>query len=245
MTPVQTWTRLWGSDPWTQGYVTTWRPGDVEAVGPLHGTHEPPFYVCGSDQWVAGYMEGAVRTGRGAGAGHDPQQRIAGSSHQTIVSRHRTQTLDEDHAPRRQAQAAAKTGDKIECLARHLAEGESDQRATRMNPGIWRGRCRRGLYLTAQRIWQPRTTSDMRRHAPSPVSRAAGHDEPFRERQCGIDCFGLGNGASSLRTICADNESTIGAAFDPDIGRRLRERAARAAVDGEAEFLGQPEPSIR
>jgi monoamine oxidase len=38
----------------------------VMAVGPLHGTHEPPFYVCGSDQWVAGYMEGAVRTGRDA-----------------------------------------------------------------------------------------------------------------------------------------------------------------------------------
>jgi len=65
-TPLQTWTRLWGTDPWAQGYVTTWRPGDVEAVGPLHGTHEPPFYVCGSDQWVAGYMEGAVRTGRDA-----------------------------------------------------------------------------------------------------------------------------------------------------------------------------------
>lgn len=64
--PQQTWTRLWGTDPWTQGYVTHWRPGDVGAVGPLHGTHEPPFYVCGSDQWVAGYMEGAVRTGRGA-----------------------------------------------------------------------------------------------------------------------------------------------------------------------------------
>jgi monoamine oxidase len=66
LTPLQTWTRFWGTDPWTQGYVTNWRPGDVEAVGPLHGTHEPPFYVCGSDQWVAGYMEGAVRTGRAA-----------------------------------------------------------------------------------------------------------------------------------------------------------------------------------
>jgi monoamine oxidase len=66
--PLQTWTRLWGTDRWTQGYVTNWQPGDVEAVGPLHGTHEPPFYVCGSDQWVAGYMEGAVRTGRGAAA---------------------------------------------------------------------------------------------------------------------------------------------------------------------------------
>jgi monoamine oxidase len=64
--PIATWTRLWGTDPWTQGYVTSWMPGDVEAVGPLHGTHEPPFYVCGSDQWVAGYMEGAVRTGRAA-----------------------------------------------------------------------------------------------------------------------------------------------------------------------------------
>jgi monoamine oxidase len=68
LSPLDTWTRLWGTDPWTQGYVTSWRPGDVEAVGPLHGTHEPPFYVCGSDQWVAGYMEGAVRTGRGAAA---------------------------------------------------------------------------------------------------------------------------------------------------------------------------------
>jgi monoamine oxidase len=58
--------RRWGIDPWTDGYITSWRPGDVMAVGPLHGTHEPPFYVCGSDQWVCGYMEGAVRTGRGA-----------------------------------------------------------------------------------------------------------------------------------------------------------------------------------
>lgn len=56
----------WGADPWTQGYITAWRPGDVMRVGPLHATHEPPFYVCGSDQWVCGYMEGAVRTGRSA-----------------------------------------------------------------------------------------------------------------------------------------------------------------------------------
>jgi monoamine oxidase len=60
--------RRWATDPWTLGYVTHWRPGDVMAVGPLHGTHAPPFYVCGSDQWVAGYMEGAVRTGRAAAA---------------------------------------------------------------------------------------------------------------------------------------------------------------------------------
>ncbi len=66
LAPIATFERLWGTDPWTQGYVTQWRPGDVHRVGPLHGTHEPPFYVCGSDQWVAGYMEGAVRTGRAA-----------------------------------------------------------------------------------------------------------------------------------------------------------------------------------
>ena len=60
--------RLWGTDPYTRGYVTHWWPGDVLRVGPLHGTHAPPFYVCGSDQWVAGYMEGAVRTGRAAAA---------------------------------------------------------------------------------------------------------------------------------------------------------------------------------
>jgi monoamine oxidase len=60
--------RLYAVDPWTQGYITGWRPGDVMRVGPLHATHEPPFYVCGSDFWVCGYMEGAVRTGRGAAA---------------------------------------------------------------------------------------------------------------------------------------------------------------------------------
>ncbi len=66
--PAAVFVRRWATDPWTQGYITGWRPGDVMAVGPLHGTHEPPFYVCGSDQWVCGYMEGAVRTGRAAAA---------------------------------------------------------------------------------------------------------------------------------------------------------------------------------
>jgi monoamine oxidase len=64
--PVAYLWRDWGVDPWTQGYVTQWAPGDVTAVGRLHGTHEPPFYVAGSDHWLAGYMEGAVRTGRAA-----------------------------------------------------------------------------------------------------------------------------------------------------------------------------------
>jgi putrescine oxidase len=58
--------RPWGVDPYTLGYITSWAPGDLMAAGPLHGRHEPPFYVAGSDHWVAGYMEGAVRTGRGA-----------------------------------------------------------------------------------------------------------------------------------------------------------------------------------
>ena len=68
-TPRHTFVRLWATDPYTLGYTTHWWPGDVLRVGPLHGTHDPPFYVCGSDQWVAGYMEGAVqRTGRSAAA---------------------------------------------------------------------------------------------------------------------------------------------------------------------------------
>ena len=60
--------RRWAIDQFTLGYITSWRPGDVMGVGPLHGTHEPPLYVAGSDQWVCGYMEGAVRTGRAAAA---------------------------------------------------------------------------------------------------------------------------------------------------------------------------------
>ncbi len=58
--------RDWGREPYTLGYVSHWAPGDLTAVGPLHGTHEPPFYVAGSDHWAAGYMEGAVATGRAA-----------------------------------------------------------------------------------------------------------------------------------------------------------------------------------
>jgi monoamine oxidase len=65
-TPLEFLERAWGADPFTLGYITSWAPGDLMAVGPLHGRHEPPFYVAGSDHWVAGYMEGAVRTGRGA-----------------------------------------------------------------------------------------------------------------------------------------------------------------------------------
>jgi monoamine oxidase len=60
--------RHWGREPYTLGYVSHWAPGDLTAVGPLHGTHEPPFYVAGSDHWAAGYMEGAVATGRGGAA---------------------------------------------------------------------------------------------------------------------------------------------------------------------------------
>jgi len=64
--PVAMLERAWGVDPFTQGYISSWAPGDLTRVGPLHGTHEPPFYIAGSDHWVAGYMEGAVRTGRAA-----------------------------------------------------------------------------------------------------------------------------------------------------------------------------------
>ena len=39
--PLAVFFRRWGVDPWTEGYITSWRPGDVMAVGPLHGTHEP------------------------------------------------------------------------------------------------------------------------------------------------------------------------------------------------------------
>jgi monoamine oxidase len=66
LSPVGFLERAWGMDPFTQGYIAVWAPGDLFRVGPLHGTHEPPFYVAGSDHWVAGYMEGAVRTGRSA-----------------------------------------------------------------------------------------------------------------------------------------------------------------------------------
>ena len=65
-TPAAFLERPWGTDPFTRGYIASYAPGDLGRIGPLHGRHEPPFYVAGSDHWVAGYMEGAVRTGRAA-----------------------------------------------------------------------------------------------------------------------------------------------------------------------------------
>ena len=36
--PQAVFLRRWGVDPFTLGYITSWRPGDVMAVGPLHAT---------------------------------------------------------------------------------------------------------------------------------------------------------------------------------------------------------------
>lgn len=58
--------RDWGIESFTMGGVATYAPGDLTTLGRLHGTHEPPFFVAGSDHWYVGYMEGAVRTGREA-----------------------------------------------------------------------------------------------------------------------------------------------------------------------------------
>lgn len=66
--PVALHTRDWFQDEHTLGYMAHYGPGDLTSIGPLHAQPEPPFYVAGSDFWVAGYMEGAVRTGRQAAA---------------------------------------------------------------------------------------------------------------------------------------------------------------------------------
>jgi len=64
--PKALFTEEWSIKPYTLGYMAHYAPGDLSAIGPLHAAHEPPFFVAGSDYWVSGYMEGAVRTGRSA-----------------------------------------------------------------------------------------------------------------------------------------------------------------------------------
>jgi len=67
--PLATWERLWGEEPYTRGYVAQHAPGDLTAVGDLLGASEGPFHVAGSDfGTIAGYMTGAVETGRAAAA---------------------------------------------------------------------------------------------------------------------------------------------------------------------------------
>jgi monoamine oxidase len=62
--PIALFTREWSAEPFTLGYMAHYAPGDLTAIGPTHGQPEGRFFVAGSDYWVAGYMEGAVRTGR-------------------------------------------------------------------------------------------------------------------------------------------------------------------------------------
>ena len=64
--PSALFTREWSNEPFTLGYMAHYGPGDLTAIGPTHAQPEGRFFVAGSDYWVAGYMEGAVRTGRAA-----------------------------------------------------------------------------------------------------------------------------------------------------------------------------------
>jgi monoamine oxidase len=64
--PTALFTREWSVEPFTLGYMAHYAPGDLTAIGPTHSQPEGRFFVAGSDYWVAGYMEGAVRTGRDA-----------------------------------------------------------------------------------------------------------------------------------------------------------------------------------
>ncbi|MET4426770.1 NAD(P)/FAD-dependent oxidoreductase [Mycolicibacterium sp. 624] len=64
--PKALFTREWSAEPFTLGYMAHYAPGDLTAIGPTHSRPEGRFFVAGSDYWVAGYMEGAVRTGRAA-----------------------------------------------------------------------------------------------------------------------------------------------------------------------------------
>jgi monoamine oxidase len=64
--PRALFTREWSTEPFTLGYMAHYAPGDLTAIGPTHAQPEGRFFVAGSDYWVAGYMEGAVRTGRAA-----------------------------------------------------------------------------------------------------------------------------------------------------------------------------------
>lgn len=66
--PVALFTREWSVEPFSLGYMAHYAPGDLTAIGPMHAQPEGRFFVAGSDYWAAGYMEGAVRTGRAAAA---------------------------------------------------------------------------------------------------------------------------------------------------------------------------------
>ncbi|MFE2878506.1 hypothetical protein ACFXG6_19630 [Streptomyces roseus] len=62
--PPATYLRLYGTAPPGRGGTSPSGPRRRHGRRPRHATHEPPFCVCGSDQWGAGHREAAVRTAR-------------------------------------------------------------------------------------------------------------------------------------------------------------------------------------
>jgi monoamine oxidase len=67
--PLAMWERLWGEEAYTRGYIAQHAPGDLTAMGDLLAAPDGPFHVAGSDfGTIAGYMTGAVETGRATAA---------------------------------------------------------------------------------------------------------------------------------------------------------------------------------
>jgi len=81
-------------------------------------------------------FDARLGTGRRAGAGNDPQQRIVGTGDEAIMCGHFAQTFEEDHAPWRHPQAGREGRKMRQCRAFQLAECQSDQRATFVNSGL-------------------------------------------------------------------------------------------------------------
>ena len=114
-----------------------------------------------------------------------------------------------------------------------------------MNPGLGRSGSRRRLALPANAsgsVAPPARCAAMRPRpslAPPEATNHSASDSAVSTASV------LRDGASSLRAIGAHDQAAIGAALDADIGRRLREHAARAAIDRKAEFLRQAERVAR
>ena len=188
--------------------------------------------MCGASAAASSRVSAcASRTGRRAGAGDDAQDRIVGARDEAVMLRHLAQSLRRASCAR--ASCAEPARARRECSA--LRSATARRRSPTSAPHADEARAAAaaaagaGFASPAKRIRKLGAARDMRGHPPSPVLRAAGGNEPFCQRERGVDApRSRALRVRVARRRRARSSPPVDAALDADIGRTpARARARR------------------
>src|SRR5579872_254243 len=126
-----------------------------------------------------------------------------------------------------------------------LAECGAKQRAARRKAGFWYKAVPGGFCVAVQGFRWPRTFGDMRGHPPSPLLEFAGSHEPFGKVKRGFHRLAARDAPAEFRAFRAHDQLSSFTAFDPHVGRGVRQHALTPAIDRKAEFGGKTDGSGR